>query len=242
MESNGLPNQIQCSQQTADLLISANKNHWIHPRKDMVHAKGKGLVQTYWVIGTKLSTGPGSKTNLGAIADSLVASTSSLPIENGDDHSDITEEPLDKIHHSVGSQGEWIGDEEMVDPLIVSPHLQRLIDWNVDLLAKIIKTILATRYARRSMELNSDSSHLLMSHSATSLPAPTLIINANPRNEYCEAVQLPHYDPGRLVKRGSMGKFSHELDDAVKNQLRDYITTIACAYNDHPFHNFEHAR
>jgi len=40
MESNGLPNQIHVSQQTADLLISANKNHWIHPRKEMVHAKG----------------------------------------------------------------------------------------------------------------------------------------------------------------------------------------------------------
>lgn len=39
MESNGLPNQIHCSQQTADLLIMANKEHWIHPRKDLVHAK-----------------------------------------------------------------------------------------------------------------------------------------------------------------------------------------------------------
>jgi hypothetical protein len=240
MESNGLPNQIQCSQQTVDLLISANKDHWIHPRKEMVHAKGKGLVQTYWVIGTKPSSHVSTKSLVGA-SNPTMTSTSTSIMDNGDDHSDITEEPLDNIHTSMGAYGQSTDKEELVDPLDVSPHLQRLIDWNVDMLAKIIKTILATRYARRSMDLDA-ASRLLMSDSATSGPPPTLIINANPRNEYCEAIHLPHYDPGRTVKRGSMGGGSAELDEAVKHQLRDYITTIACAYNDHPFHNFEHAR
>jgi hypothetical protein len=231
MESNGLPNQIQCSQQTADLLILANKNHWIHPRKDMVHAKGKGLVQTYWVIGTKPSSGERSVKDLEASNPNMASGTSLM--DHSDDHSDITEEPLD--NRSVES-------EELVDPLDVSPHLQRLIDYNVEILAKVIKTILATRYARTSMHLQEPGQLLISDSAHSSGPPPTLIVNGNPRNEYCEAIHLPHYDPGRIVKRGSMGGGSDVLDEAVKHQLRDYITTIACAYNDNPFHNFEHAR
>jgi hypothetical protein len=49
MESTGTINCIQCSQATADLLIQAGKEYWIRPRKDPVHAKGKGKMNTYWV-------------------------------------------------------------------------------------------------------------------------------------------------------------------------------------------------
>ena len=42
-------NRIQCSKATADLLIKANKKHWITERFDRVSAKGKGSLQTYWV-------------------------------------------------------------------------------------------------------------------------------------------------------------------------------------------------
>jgi hypothetical protein len=48
MESNSERNRIQVSQSTADLLIADGKRHWLTPRKDLVNAKGKGLMQTYW--------------------------------------------------------------------------------------------------------------------------------------------------------------------------------------------------
>jgi hypothetical protein len=48
MESNSERNRIQVSQSTADLLIADGKGHWLTPRKDLVNAKGKGLLQTYW--------------------------------------------------------------------------------------------------------------------------------------------------------------------------------------------------
>jgi hypothetical protein len=37
------------SQETADLLIEANKQSWVEKRTDLVTAKGKGELQTYWV-------------------------------------------------------------------------------------------------------------------------------------------------------------------------------------------------
>jgi hypothetical protein len=49
MEHNGARNRIQCSEETAALIRQAGKEHWVRPREDLVHAKGKGEVQTYWV-------------------------------------------------------------------------------------------------------------------------------------------------------------------------------------------------
>lgn len=49
MESTGIKGRIQCSQSTADQLERSGKQHWIEPRKDLISAKGKGILQTYFV-------------------------------------------------------------------------------------------------------------------------------------------------------------------------------------------------
>ena len=38
-----------CSQKTADALIIAGKEHWLIAREGLVDAKGKGMMQCYWV-------------------------------------------------------------------------------------------------------------------------------------------------------------------------------------------------
>lgn len=59
MESTGKKNCIQISEQTARRLKESNKGHWIEARADKVNAKGKGVLQTYWltVAGEKSSAG-----------------------------------------------------------------------------------------------------------------------------------------------------------------------------------------
>lgn len=49
MESNGVPSCIHVSQATADALIEAGKENWLVAREEKVTAKGKGLMQTYFV-------------------------------------------------------------------------------------------------------------------------------------------------------------------------------------------------
>jgi len=49
MESNGKPEFIHISEQTAILLKEAGKSDWIEPRKDIIDVKGKGKLQTYWL-------------------------------------------------------------------------------------------------------------------------------------------------------------------------------------------------
>jgi class 3 adenylate cyclase len=50
METTGVKNKVHLSQDTASILISSGKQHWLSPRQDLVHVKGKGSMQTYWLL------------------------------------------------------------------------------------------------------------------------------------------------------------------------------------------------
>lgn len=49
MESCGSPNRIQVSSATAEQLRKAGKGIWLESREDLIEAKGKGSLQTYFV-------------------------------------------------------------------------------------------------------------------------------------------------------------------------------------------------
>lgn len=49
MESTGVPNKVQVSQETADLLTAEGKGNWLTQRKEPVIAKGKGELVTYFL-------------------------------------------------------------------------------------------------------------------------------------------------------------------------------------------------
>eukprot|EP00934_Nitzschia_sp_Nitz4_P009441 Nitzschia sp. Nitz4//scaffold270_size25879//13071//16782//NITZ4_008299-RA/size25879-augustus-gene-0.20-mRNA-1//-1//CDS//3329545193//9431//frame0 len=50
LESTGVPDRIQVSQESAGYIIDGGKGHWLKARDDMVEAKGKGLLKTYWLV------------------------------------------------------------------------------------------------------------------------------------------------------------------------------------------------
>lgn len=49
METTGVPNMVHISQETADLLIEANKRHWLQARQEKIEAKGKGELTTFFL-------------------------------------------------------------------------------------------------------------------------------------------------------------------------------------------------
>ena len=57
MESNGLPNKIHVSQATADLLTAGGKGFWLTQREELIEAKGKGKMQTWWAKPTSSKGG-----------------------------------------------------------------------------------------------------------------------------------------------------------------------------------------
>ena len=66
MESNGVPNKIHVSEATAMELISLNKQAWLTKREDMITAKGKGQMVTYWVEPQRMAGSAITAETLGA--------------------------------------------------------------------------------------------------------------------------------------------------------------------------------
>ena len=119
MEQNGVPGKIQCSQDTADLLVAAGKSHWVTPREELINAKGKGEIKTFWVK-------PGSK---GASSGGSTQSVQSSNLS------------------SSGADEQLDGDDDYnLDPAtkrIIDRKTDRLIDWNVEILTRFLKQVVA---------------------------------------------------------------------------------------------------
>jgi len=195
MESTGKVNKIQVSQATADLLKAARKSHWLHARDEMVEAKGKGLLITYWVepkMGVASSTC--TTTDLTAVSKASVL------------------------------------DEAQV-PRRVSSQMERLINWNIDVLERLLKKIVARRHSlKRKSELKINWNK---SRKSRFEEKESLIV----LDEVQEVIKLPEYDS----KYSDLSADQIVLEPRVRFQLREFVTAIAMTYHETPFHNFSHA-
>lgn len=115
MESTSFPNKIQVSQKTAEQIIEQGKGHWLVARKDLVNAKGKGLLQTYW-MSPRNSKG------------SVVSSINDLYRDHSSSHDAEDEKTAVSKPFSAA-------------PEISEEKLQRLIDWNVELFEDLLKQL-----------------------------------------------------------------------------------------------------
>jgi hypothetical protein len=107
----------------------------------------------------------------------------------------------------------------------------RLVSWNVEVLCRLLKRIVAFRGARDKY----DKSRRGEKVSFANEPTPEGLV----LDEVAETIPLPQYDP----------RFAREMEDPdsivlsplVVEQLTDFVSKIAALYNENPFHNFEHA-
>lgn len=118
MESNGIPNMVQISQETADLLVVGNKKHWFEPRTEKIQAKGKGALTTYFL-----------KMNHGIDRKSSTMSSSSSHSSSTDDAS------------TSGSLHSFRDEAEVIE------KRNRIADWTVETMAGLLKEIVVRRMA-----------------------------------------------------------------------------------------------
>lgn len=189
MESTGASNRVQISQATADLVIDSGKGHWLKKRDDLIEAKGKGEIQTYWVKGKVPSSARTGSSN------------------------------------ASGSQS--FRDEQPIKSRRKNAKQERvrkaLVDWQVELLSKLIKQIVGLRknkMARIQNFANHNEQKLL------------------PREEIAEHIRMPPFDP---EKAKNVLKGGPDLPEIVMDQLKDLISTISKLYHNNSFHNFDHA-
>jgi class 3 adenylate cyclase len=185
VESTGQKDKIHMSQETATLLIEGGKGHWVVPRHDVVIAKGKGEMTTFWL---SVKGGSGS--------DNL-------------EKNDTT---------SIPSQME------------VNPKTVRLVLWNVDVLQRLLKLIIAKRNAETNLKQPVDT----ISNFESSIGKSGMVLD-----EMVEVVTLPKFNA--KAAKTQVDPNAIQIHPLVMNQLTEYIKTIASMYRDNPFHNFEHA-
>jgi class 3 adenylate cyclase len=218
MESTGVKDKIQISQETADLLIAAGKVHWLTQREDKVVAKGKGEVETYWVCIEQ----QGSQTIGGSRMNGVMSPNSSSDRRMTRAYSS---DSLDDV------------DFDNLQPLGLMPALSvnlRLVDWNVELLLRQLKCIAAGRRKaipsrQQILEENLDK---ILSTSTTK--ASTVL------DEVKEVIRLPNFN-ARCAKNLRNYSDTIVLNDGIEDELREYVMRIARMYRKNPFHNFEHA-
>ena len=172
------------SKETADLLRTAGKEHWIKVRHDVIKAKGKGEMQTFWL----------------------------------DANRDENETPLPTK-----------GQGSKHSPNTTNGKTKRLIDWQVDVLSRFLKQIVA----RRKDKWSSTSS--VTQKALQWKPKPGKIC----LDEVQEIIWLPEFDAE--ATRNQEDPYTIELSANVTRQLREFITAVANLYRANHFHGFEHA-
>lgn len=122
MESTGKRGKIQCSKSTADIIEASGKPQWLSRRKEVVAAKGKGTMQTWWVNPTGRK-GPGRHSGGGS--DTSAKESSSLS-------SNSLEESVKEVNQRLVS---WMA-ELLMDDVKKIVHTRRqcgIKDANLDL-------------------------------------------------------------------------------------------------------------
>jgi class 3 adenylate cyclase len=133
----------------------------------------------------------------------------------------------------VPNQGTLASDEILWDA-----RKQRLIEWNVEVLLELLTRVVQRRKAGctevKPMKGKRDCS---LGNSITAKnwglgnKEKRLVID-----EMTTIISLPSFDPKAHEEPQHI-----DLPGIVRDQLREYVSTIAHSYRDVPFHNFEHA-
>ncbi len=246
MESTGHRNKIQCSQATADLLAAGGKKHWVHARDDVVHAKGKGNVQTYWIIprsnadkgmnGSLHSAGGPRKTNsivclkskrkggLSSHHSSSRRRLSSDHTQNSSRRSLIISSQHDSQIWSSSMHDKFNNMTDDYDGFEDANRQERLIEWNVEILSELLRRIVAHREANNTPLVERGYAFTLRyEEGKTALDELTEIIPLGGGNvdiaretSNMDASINLDIDPDTIV-----------LPKKVEEQLREYIIMVA---------------
>lgn len=214
MESTGTRNRIHLSQETADLLVSAGKEHWLEKREELIEMKGKGAIQTYWLT---------MRIQSGSSAHSRTSESSC-----GLDYSESANLDCSRHQGEIDVKKKKKKNDSMFPEF--SEKTRRLVDWNVEVLARLLRQVIARRHASESYRIDGDVDHVdhyLENNVVQKKEGDTVL------DEVVEIIRLPDFDP--RATRHQVNPDSIDLGENVMTQLHDYVTIIATMYRyDYP--------
>ena len=233
MESCGVKGKIQCSTDTANLLIEAGKSKWVTPREEMIQAKGKGELQTYWI-----SLSSGRAASSGGTSTTRSTRRSSTGTLNGSSSNFDTVPPTPSEDTKPRNRSPPRGH--------LDSKTKRLVRWNVEIMSNLLKKIKARRMRKTGVFNKSTSDSPGRLHKSRGLASQRSFrsLKTIVMDEVQEVIELPTLDRSTRNKKGRVDEdsVSVTLDPVVVQQLEAFVTKIATMYSkDNPFHNFEHA-
>jgi hypothetical protein len=199
IESSGEAQKILISDDTAEILKAGGKTNWTAQREDEIFIKGKGNIRCHW-LKTKGGSGCSSSTEY----TTSVASSSQF--NDQDDSS------------SSYSQILSAGDEYY---RLKSEKTERLIAFNTENLAKLLREIVARRAGRAKKEVTP------MKEQAQSIGTDGKTL---PIDEVAEIIDLPEFSTRQQQKNPD----SIQLPYEVMQQLKDYVRCLASMYHNNP--------
>ena len=153
---------------------------------------------------------------------------------------------LSSSHHSqVWAKEHHIDDpiEEEYDGFEDDGRQERLIEWNVQILARFLKRILASRQAGGGG--GDEVPQLSRPRRGRRVVEPELVFETKAGETAFDEITeiIPLATSGRYTDQSDNSSTdSVDLPVKVETQLKKYVTNIAFMYRDNFFHNFEHAR
>ena len=217
IESTGQRNKIHISQETAYLLTAAGKEGWLTAREDRVFAKGKGQLQTYWMQITDesdIDTGSASASLLDSDGKKDMPYKQSLKLQLQALRVGDEEDQVAKTHGEV----------------VLSDKAERLVRWNVDILTKLLRQVMARRASTSGFKRTNRNGTLARSRGHDGCLGGVII------DEVTDVLSLPHFDAH--VFENQVDPASIDIPPKVHSQLTDYVSKIAAMYRNNPFHNF----
>jgi len=217
IETSSEADKIHVSQDCAELLMEAGKRSWLHLREDVVIAKGKGALVTYFLKNRKSRRSE---------QDGDSSNHSDTEVSTHHDESDTFEEltvamtPSCQVATNARTHAAFM-------------KTQRLIDWNCELLIQVLKKVIARRNVAKRLSIAPTERSRL---TKLELEIGTVGLVAT---EIAEIIPMPKFDAQAAKEEADA--HTVEISETVFSEMRDFISMISSMYRENPFHCFEHA-
>lgn len=217
--------------------MASGKGHWLKKRENKVQAKGKGEIQTYWIKSNKVASSNGKSSDPGMDAASVDGmgqmyygdndsmDDEELELSSGDEEDNDDNKNQSNLSNNLNSSKRG---KELATSFKRLGIRKSLIDWQVDVLSRLLKQIVIHRENKVSR-----------SQSSINVTPTQIQRDMKPRASIAESIPMPNY--GAWSMMDSNGVDHIELSDKVLQQLEDLVIAIAQLYRANSFHNFEHA-
>jgi hypothetical protein len=125
---------------------------------------------------------------------------------------------------AISKEGE--DDEITTKDAASSKHMQRLVDWNNEVLEQFLKQIIAKR-------------KLVGKESQADLPIICTEEGKTVLDEVPDVISFPAFDPDSASEKLDISKV--ELPLPVASQLKEYVSHVSSQFRDHAYHCLDHA-